>query len=112
MAKERELKTRAYIAPDILLRLLINKKDRKLSEEVLLNGKVQIVTSIYGIYEALACIDNAEELDLDMLLEILKNCAFTSPEIEEDLKPLYRMTPERKEHLREVALGKESKREA
>lgn len=100
-------KTRAYIAPDILLRILINKSDCVAAVNVINNEDVEIVTSMFALYEALACVDGVQELDLDALIMLITKCAFIPQEdYDQSFESIYKMPEERKSKLREIALAK------
>lgn len=97
---------RGYLAPDVILRMLINK-DAK-SEELLLkvqNKEIELLTSVFAMFEAIASIEKTDTVDIDVLKKIMKYVTISS-EMEEDLKMGYEtFSDKRKKHLREVALN-------
>ena len=94
--------SRAYIAPDIFLRLLCGAS--RDAEVALLEKKdVELVSDLFAFYEAIACIEPQDPFDRAALIRIFRKVRFTA---EPELAPLYvPLKPERKKHLRETALG-------
>lgn len=65
-----------YVAPDILLRLLINEGDREqclaLLDKVEKSDELKLITSLFALYEAFSCIKEGDKLDTLMLRRILQ----------------------------------------
>lgn len=100
---------KAYVSPDSLLRLLINRFDR--DEEVALleragSGEIRLFTPLFALWEAVASIDESDDFDVDMLMRILQLITVET-KFEDDLKKYYkRFSGVRKARLREAALVK------
>ena len=103
---KKSIPIRGYLAPDVILRMLINK-DAK-SEELLQrvqHKEIELLTSVFALFEAIASIEEkTDTLDVEVLKKIMKYVKISS-EMEEDLKMGYEtFNDKRKEHLRKVAL--------
>ena len=101
---------KAYIAPDIVLRLLINKEGRQMTMEMLKksrDGKVKLVLSTFAVYEALQCVE-FDEIDTSALALMLSTVS-VDPNIETAIKSEWfqPLSQERITHLRSAALGPE-----
>lgn len=96
---------KGYLAPDVILRMLINKDAA--SEEMLVraeNNEVELLTSVFALFEAVGSLEGTDDVDIGMLKRILKTVKISS-EMEEDLKMGYDSFGEkRKNHLRSIAL--------
>ena len=92
----------------MLLRLLINKHDRKNAEQLLSRanaGEFELMTSMFALYEAVACIEETDTFDTKMLMRILRDITIET-QFEKDLGIMYKnFTEKRKAKLRDVALA-------
>jgi len=59
-----EKKEGAYIAPDVLLRMIVNEEDEYVSNiwemMVMGKGKCSLVTSSFGLWEMMSCLNKEE----------------------------------------------------
>jgi hypothetical protein len=102
---------RGYVAPDILLRMLINKRSRKKSMELLAKaeaGEIELVTSDFALKEALLSIEDTDEFDIMVLRRIFATMSFESFDkmFDEKVK-MPSFTDARKTRLRSVATAEE-----
>jgi len=99
-----------YLAPDILLRLLVNRRDRARSEKLLKRaseGELHLATSLFALFEAVASVEKTDNFDTDMLMKILQNVKI-STEFEKELLPAYKaFNDNRKMRIRSIATGME-----
>ncbi len=108
--------TRGYLAPDIILRLLVNRDGRNDSVIMLERAEkkeVELLTSVFSLFEAVGSIEESDDLDLSMLKRILKTVHISS-EMEEDVEAVGRgydsFGEKRKAKLRKVAFTSEAER--
>ena len=96
---------RAYIAPDIFLRVLCGASGPA-EVELLRQDKVELVSDLFALYEAIACIEPSDPFDTAALLQIFKKVRFSAMS---ELASLYApLSVERKASLRKVAFGGDS----
>lgn len=104
---------KAYLAPDVLLRLLINRRDRVAAEKMLVMAnekKCELVTSLFALFEAVASVEEYDEFDAKMLMRILRDVTIET-KFEEELRPMYKsFNDERKMRLRSIATDMEGGR--
>jgi len=84
IAKEEPYIKKAFLAPDVVLKMLMGDK---LYKNILEKSKgvFKLVTSDFALYEAISCITK-EELDLNLLKEFLyKVEIIPSPKIKIDM---------------------------
>ena len=97
--KEKNEKQKAFLAPDVILRFLINPDEtgRKLLAP---NETYGLVISDFGLYEALMCVEPNEKVAWDNLVLLMRNSdfLFTGKGIN--------MTDDSRKHLRRIALEK------
>lgn len=94
-------KQAVYLAPDVILTLFIGKiKEIQDIEDLLENPRVEAMTSLLAIVEALSCLQKGEfdDLKLQYLLNHIK--------VTEYKQDLFKEDPARVQHLRDVAIGK------
>lgn len=98
---------KAYLAPDIVLRLLINPDDANETKRIFADEEVTLVLSDFALYEALHSCTAEELLEqgfVSRLIEICRRCEFFESGIPDiGLK----CTEDRKAHLRNIAMGRE-----
>jgi len=101
---------RGYLAPDVILRFLINKDEPSVSMLDRAEAKeIELLTSVFSLYEAVSSIEKTDVVDIDMLRRLLKIVKISS-EMEEDLNIDYgRFNEKRKQKLRSAALKEEYK---
>jgi hypothetical protein len=94
-----------YVAPDIILRMIINDKENMLDmfKENKKTKTFNVVTSAFCFYEAISCMTKEEIIEnVDKIIDAFKSIPIG------DLKKLsgkyYVEDKKRKEHLREIAL--------
>ena len=95
--KQRKKLKSAFLAPDVLLRYLVGNDNGSINDliNLAIEGKIRLVTSDYGLYEAVGCLEDYE-YRLNKLVKLL-----FALEIVPSRKIL--LTRERIYHLRQVA---------
>lgn len=88
----------AYLAPDVLLRMILNKDLSLLNQ-----SKVNLVTSSFCFYEVMSCLTKEEiKENTEIIAELFNKIAIT--EFKEITGEFETQSEERKEHLRGIAL--------
>jgi len=96
--------TRAYLAPDVILKLLLHPDDKDFEMlERFEEGAMEPVISRFALFEAFACIVREDEVDTRFFIRILRMADLFDEGIPERH---YVMTPERKAVLRGLANAK------
>ena len=97
-----------YVAPDVLLRLLIAPHARQKAVELLdaaQEGGVKLVTSDFALREALLCVEETDQFDVLMLRRIFEVMELQNDLIDFSKVPL--LSQQRKLKLRSIALRPE-----
>lgn len=94
---------KGYIAPDILVRLFINRQDARATAELLQDESVDLILSDFALFEALSSCER-DEIDTILLSRIIEGCEWFESGIP---KEQFVITSERKAHLRRIAMGPE-----
>ena len=95
----------AYIAPDVLVRAIINKKD-KVVWKIINQKKIKIVTSSFCFYELFSCLTEQEIIDnVKAIKQLLKKIAIT--DLKEFTGKFEIEKISRIKHLRKVAMVKD-----
>jgi hypothetical protein len=95
----------AYLAPDVVLKMIINDKENLL-DSFLKQKEIKVVTSAFCFYEALSSLTKEEMIEnIDKIYQLLTMIPIT------DLKQVsgkfYVEDKRRISHLRKIALRKE-----
>lgn len=93
---EEDIRQKAMLAPDVILRILINP-DENCLRMIQPNDKFIPVISDFGLYEALMSINHDDKVQWDNLILLLRNSKFVFSGLGSE------MTEGRRKHLREVA---------
>jgi len=92
-------KKRAMLAPDIILKTMLNS-DEHIEKLIEPNNNLHLVVSDFGLYEAIMCLNPDDNINWVNFMMLMRKCELVLSGINIE------MHNERKEHLREVALGK------
>lgn len=103
MSESKAELPKAYVAPDIVLKLLINFPNAIAERKIIQEGKLQLVTDLFAIYEAVQCIEPKDDFTPERMTFLFQHLL-----IEDNLeKEAYgKMSVDRKKKLRATALGK------
>jgi len=102
-----EGKKTAYLAPDVILSLLITPDSSLGMNELLLkinSGELHVILSDFAVGEALACIHEGDVVNWTRFGMLIQKAEFIFTQ------KLFGMREERKEHLRGLALKKGAKK--
>jgi len=101
----------AYVAPDVIVRLLVNTYGREDAEKILKmaeDRKITLKTSLFALYEAIGSIEESDNVDVEMFRRIVETMQISVNDDGQDgqmLKKGYESFNEkRKQRIREVAL--------
>ena len=91
---------RAYLAPDVILSMLMSKDNGTL-QKILNKEGVTCIISDYGLYEAVGSLRPTDKFNLEGLQLLLDKAGF----IVNSIGNIKKLTPERIEHLRKIVIG-------
>lgn len=89
---------RAYLAPDVILSMLLCK-DNGMLEKMLNRDDIVLCVSDFALYEAIGCLKPREKLNLLGLQKLLLKSEFIASNLKMELND------KRKRHLRSIALS-------
>lgn len=90
----------AYLAPDIIVKLFINPGASRAIVEMFRDDSVTLMLSDFTLFEALSSLE-LEEINPEKLQAICMGCKWIVSDMPDSF---FKCTPERKAHLRKIAL--------
>lgn len=97
---------KAYLAPDIVLRLFINPHDVKNTIHLLKDGDTELILSDFALFEALMCCEPSE-VNPETLYQVLQSVTWLETDVPES--SFKGISLERKAHLRKIAMASEGR---
>jgi hypothetical protein len=100
---QNDMRRKAYIAPDIILNLLIGRDGERVAE-LLKRNDIEVITHPFALYEAFAALDEIDRdtIDLKAFALLMSNTTLMANDLTQDV---FKMSKERKKKLRELALS-------